>query len=814
MSAPRYYLKQIYAERYGAFMRREMGPFAPGLNVAFGSNEAGKTTFTSLVDGVLFGWEDAHGVKNTYRPPEGTRSGMLTFQLHEDGKRSEDGEDGDLQSTQQSMVRIVRVGDERNGQADSPIVADIDAATYRTMFSFSSDELRSLRGSSDITARLLSAGSGTATSPSSVYVELEQRIAAATSLSPDATDSVLAISRQLDDVRAQVREETHHVEVLKQNNRELRELRSNREDAAAHLEELDRQIEQLASMRKEVEEVDARGGALSAELEELEREQEQLQARQVEAPNVGERLLQLDTSEERALRDRIDELSEQQEKLDRLTDIAKQNSVSSAARYEAIIEMGNEEDAGSNEPGSDARRFGFASKRDGEIADEPGSSANQEPISPALVGCRISDVTSEPDSSSSHINGYVADEIGPTAPPRNPKRKKASRLVLSIVPCIVFMAVGIALFIYGRHINSLSFTVLSLTLIGLSFILGLTAVAMLRSMASASNSLQSRIKDAQWVMLQDKKRLDSSIAEQQQLEGTIADFLERSGLGAAQGSLRQARAILDSAGELRSQKLSDQQRLDALALRCQAITRELAQLQERREQIESDLQLQPDVPLFQIDELIRQKSAQRVALRSVADESSHRIGQLSQMLEQAADDTRLDQLKLEAELLVTRLGEAKRQLVHLLLARRMLERSMAAWEVDTQPRVYEEAGRLLALITDGRWVKVSVSSTGSIVATNADGEEVMPRHLSLGTCQQLYLALRIALLLTAQDVGRCMPVIADDILVHFDEKRREGAARALAELARVRQVIVFTCHRETVSALREACPDANLLELG
>lgn len=404
--------------------------------------------------------------------------------------------------------------------------------------------------------------------------------------------------------------------------------------------------------------------------------------------------------------------------------------------------------------------------------------------------------------------------MGPAAPPRNPKRKKASRLVLSIVPCIVFMAVGIALFIYGRHINSLSFTVLSLTLIGLSFILGLTAVAMLRSMASASNSLQSRIKDAQWVMLQDRKRLDSSIAEQQQLEGTIADFLERSGLGAAQGSLRQARAILDSAGELRSQRLSDQQRLDALALRCQAITRELAQLQERREQIESDLQLQPDVPLFQIDELIRQKNAQRVALRSVADESSHRIGQLSQMLEQAADDTRLDQLKLEAELLVTRLGEAKRQLVHLLLARRMLERSMAAWEVDTQPRVYEEAGRLLALITDGRWVKVSVSSTGSIVATNADGEEVMPRHLSLGTCQQLYLALRIALLLTAHDVGRCMPVIADDILVHFDEKRREGAARALAELARVRQVIVFTCHRETVSALREACPELNCLELG
>ena len=76
-----------------------------------------------------------------------------------------------------------------------------------------------------------------------------------------------------------------------------------------------------------------------------------------------------------------------------------------------------------------------------------------------------------------------------------------------------------------------------------------------------------------------------------------------------------------------------------------------------------------------------------------------------------------------------------------------------------------------------------------------------------------YGALRIALLMTADNVGRAVPILADDILVNFDTSRRAGAARALAELARMRQVILFTCHEEVVEALREADPTLNEVEL-
>ena len=53
------FLKRIKITCFGAFSEKVVGPFSPNLNVVYGRNEAGKTTLTSFVGGVLFGWEEA-----------------------------------------------------------------------------------------------------------------------------------------------------------------------------------------------------------------------------------------------------------------------------------------------------------------------------------------------------------------------------------------------------------------------------------------------------------------------------------------------------------------------------------------------------------------------------------------------------------------------------------------------------------------------------------------------------------------------------------------------------------------------------------
>lgn len=125
--------------------------------------------------------------------------------------------------------------------------------------------------------------------------------------------------------------------------------------------------------------------------------------------------------------------------------------------------------------------------------------------------------------------------------------------------------------------------------------------------------------------------------------------------------------------------------------------------------------------------------------------------------------------------MTTRLEEARTDFARLLLAKHMLEAAIATWESKRQPEVYLRASRLLSLMTEGRWTRVSLTREGTLEVADALGRTRQPVHLSLGTCQQLYLALRIALLTCADNVGRAIPILADDILVNFDEQRRLGA---------------------------------------
>ncbi|MBQ9001976.1 MAG: AAA family ATPase [Eggerthellaceae bacterium] len=246
----RRYLQHIYVQRYGALADCEVGPLEPGMNVVLGPNEAGKSTVSSLVGGVLFGWEDSHGVRNTYRPPEGDRAGRLQWE-EPSGELSRD-EDGAI--------------------GDAAVTADIDHATFDMLFALTSDELRSLHGSSDVTARLLAAGSGTSASPSSAFVEVERRLV-------EATSDVLSLAGELDAKRVQVKQASEQAELLLQRDRELRALAASRETTAERIEAVNAEVEDLAAHRVELETIDERAARRTAELEGLRSELAELAPR-------------------------------------------------------------------------------------------------------------------------------------------------------------------------------------------------------------------------------------------------------------------------------------------------------------------------------------------------------------------------------------------------------------------------------------------------------------------------------------------------------------------------------------------------------
>ena len=68
-------------------------------------------------------------------------------------------------------------------------------------------------------------------------------------------------------------------------------------------------------------------------------------------------------------------------------------------------------------------------------------------------------------------------------------------------------------------------------------------------------------------------------------------------------------------------------------------------------------------------------------------------------------------------------------------------------------------------------------------------------YLSAGTMDLLYLAVRLAVCKLALPEGEPCPLIIDDALVNLDETRLAQAMDLLKEIAKERQVILFTCRR-------------------
>ena len=723
------YLQRIKIDSFGAFSNKVVGPFGPHLNVVFGQNEAGKTTLASFVGGVLFGWEEARGSRNTYKPINAERAGSLFF-VEDEGDGSQD----------ERILSRVRNSDGLQG--DASLVADIDKETFQTMFSLTSDELRTLRNTTDVTAKLLTAGSGTGASPAHALATVQERLAEYTSRAAGIEHSIANLTAQQSDLRARMAAAAEEAERFKRQDKEFRELEPQRNELLTRLDALNTDIETLAATRANVEKLDREIDSLTDQIASLHDEEDVLVTTYCAHTSGVSELAKLGTSDERALRDQIDSLAVDEAKCEHAVDLAQDNFATSKAAYEALLETA--------------------------------------------------------DAQAQHERS---------------RRQRGVQVALSIVLPLGFISAGLPLFIHGREITSLSFTAVGVGLIVFAIMLALAAMVMLFRPNKEEDAKEARKQDAQWVMLQDKKKLEACLESQEAFKVRARAQLDAAGLADANGSLRRSRTLLDEAKDARAENNLFQQRLQALVSRRSALEESLASAKRQRRRLYERIDLRSDRTIEAVDDALAQKSQQRMGLLETSEGLNRRYGELKQELSHAEHLHDFDELKLLYQQVRTRQDESAQEYAHLLLARRMLESAIATWESKSQPEVYRQASRLLSLMTDGRWTKVSLTAEGRLQVTDAVKTTRDPVQLSLGTCQQLYLSLRIALLMTADNVGRAVPILADDILVNFDSTRRAGAARALAELARMRQVVLFTCHEEIVETMREADPTLNEVEL-
>lgn len=121
-------------------------------------------------------------------------------------------------------------------------------------------------------------------------------------------------------------------------------------------------------------------------------------------------------------------------------------------------------------------------------------------------------------------------------------------------------------------------------------------------------------------------------------------------------------------------------------------------------------------------------------------------------------------------------------------------------DAEIQSRFSPELGRVAAgymsAVTGGRYSDVLINR--DFTAKTRTKDDVVAHdaeYLSAGTLDIMYLAVRLAVCELALPEGEACPLIIDDALVNLDETRLEQAMALLREIAKERQIILFSCRR-------------------
>ena len=193
----------------------------------------------------------------------------------------------------------------------------------------------------------------------------------------------------------------------------------------------------------------------------------------------------------------------------------------------------------------------------------------------------------------------------------------------------------------------------------------------------------------------------------------------------------------------------------------------------------------PDPLTFTEGETARLLTENAIQLRQVHSRLGQCMGQMESIGQRTVLEARLEALRQRISQLEDTYAALTVALEKLQQARLELQRRFA-------PKITQSAQAIMERLTEGRYDRLMLDQDLNLHAA-AQSEDTLRTTLwrSDGTMDQLYLALRLAV---ADALIPGTPLVLDDALVRFDDRRLRAAMEVLKEEAKDRQVILFTCH--------------------
>ncbi len=191
--------------------------------------------------------------------------------------------------------------------------------------------------------------------------------------------------------------------------------------------------------------------------------------------------------------------------------------------------------------------------------------------------------------------------------------------------------------------------------------------------------------------------------------------------------------------------------------------------------------------------------------------SEHRK-QLTEQIEELKDSGDMNEIRRELADTGREMERLEAERNYLLAAAEAIRSLSREIRHEFAPTLSAGMKKTLGRITDGRYPSVMLSEEGELQIFAADGRILGIEQVSAGTQDQIYLALRLAIM-DCLSPDEKLPLILDDAFARYDEDRLAQILKVLAGEADERQILIFTCQKREIDMLKALKQPYSLLEL-
>lgn len=212
--------------------------------------------------------------------------------------------------------------------------------------------------------------------------------------------------------------------------------------------------------------------------------------------------------------------------------------------------------------------------------------------------------------------------------------------------------------------------------------------------------------------------------------------------------------------------------------------------------------------LFEKEENSRQnnKITEEINAEKVRDHSlEYQLKTLQERLEELPkQEEKLANLYEEREELI-----GKNEVINL--AKDWVEKAYEEMQKSITPKLTDQLSKNIAKISGGKYQKVVINSENKMQIEDEKGQYIPIERLSIGTIDQMYLALRLSMI--NEISSEKMPIILDETFAYFDEERLKNILTYLSIGLKNNQVIILTCSDRERKIMEELGQPYQYIEL-